>query len=249
IEANGRHESEVTVQLRDRNGNPIADAAQVEVRASLGDLSELVLQEDGSLRAILTSTVAGESLITAQVGGQPLEPVQVRLIATPSTPVPDPTTGEQVTGTADPGATVVVIGSDGATLGTGTALPDGRFTVQLDPKAAVGDVLRVIASDEHGFVSEPAEVVVTAVPPGPGPGPGPGPTPEPPPTPGPGDPKPGTPEPPKPAAPVNNPAAGKLPATGVTLAGLGALAALLLLAGIGQQLMSRARRSGTEETG
>jgi 2',3'-cyclic-nucleotide 2'-phosphodiesterase (5'-nucleotidase family) len=65
----------------------------------------------------------------------------------------------QVTGTAEPGATVAV-SVDGAILGSSTAVEDGSFVVEI-AKQAAGTELAVTATDAAGNVSE--ETVVTVV--------------------------------------------------------------------------------------
>ena len=65
--------------------------------------------------------------------------------------------GSEVTGSAEPGATVSVKAADGTVLGTATAGTDGQFTVPLSPAQADGQPLAVTAGDAGG-TSAPVSV-------------------------------------------------------------------------------------------
>ncbi len=80
--------------------------------------------------------------------------------AAPTAPVVDPTQGDRVTGTAEPGSVVTVKDADGAVIGTGTADADGRFTIDLVPGLPDGGIATVTATDAAG--NESAETQLTA---------------------------------------------------------------------------------------
>ncbi len=61
--------------------------------------------------------------------------------------------GEVVTGKAEPGATVSVKDSSGKEIGTGTALPDGTFSVTLTTPQKNGETVTVTATDNAGNTS------------------------------------------------------------------------------------------------
>ena len=68
-------------------------------------------------------------------------------------------TGTTVTGTAEAGATVRVLGESGAVLGTGVAGADGRYAITLAPPQTDGESLRVTATDAAGNVSAPTTLL------------------------------------------------------------------------------------------
>ena len=79
-----------------------------------------------------------------------------RTISTP----PEAPTGEfargyydLVTGSAEPGSTVTVLGEDGMMIGTATAGPDGLYTVELMRDANFGEKLVIAATDASGNTS------------------------------------------------------------------------------------------------
>ncbi|MCM3778556.1 Ig-like domain-containing protein [Microbacterium hydrocarbonoxydans] len=84
-------------------------------------------------------------------------------VVAPAPPASLASDGKRVTGTAEPGATVVVSAPDGTTIGTGVASQDGSFTVDLDPAQADATPLNVTATDTAGN-SSPAAAVMTDVP-------------------------------------------------------------------------------------
>ncbi|MBF4607658.1 Ig-like domain-containing protein [Curtobacterium sp. VKM Ac-1393] len=66
-----------------------------------------------------------------------------------------------ITGTAEPGATVIVRDEDGNVIGTGTANEDGDWSIELDEPLADGKHdLDVIAKDKAGNTSTPTPIII-----------------------------------------------------------------------------------------
>ncbi|MDH0747150.1 Ig-like domain-containing protein [Pseudomonas sp. GD03842] len=67
--------------------------------------------------------------------------------------------GTQLSGTAEPGATVQVRGADGTVLASGVAAADGTFNLTLSPPQSNGQTLSVSATDPAGNTSAPGIVI------------------------------------------------------------------------------------------
>lgn len=63
--------------------------------------------------------------------------------------------GTVVTGTTDPGNTVVITGSGGTQIGSGVAGTDGSFTITINPPQTNGETIEAIATDPAGNPSLP----------------------------------------------------------------------------------------------
>ncbi len=81
----------------------------------------------------------------------------------PLTPVPDPTNGSTVQGTADAGTTVTVTGPGGVALCSTTATGDGHFSCTPNPQPGDGVKLSVVSTSPSGVDSDAASVTVDAV--------------------------------------------------------------------------------------
>ncbi|WP_337248747.1 Ig-like domain-containing protein [Leucobacter luti] len=87
--------------------------------------------------------------------GNESAPIIVEVDLTPpDAPTVQPTDGESVSGTAEPGSTVKVKDADGNVLCETVAAPDGRWSCTLEPPAKKGDLLSVTATDANGNESE-----------------------------------------------------------------------------------------------
>lgn len=85
--------------------------------------------------------------------------------AAPDAPTSLSSNGITVTGTAEPGSTVIVTNDDGAQVGTATAsTTTGEFTVRLTSRQADGMQLTVVARNAAGATSDGATVTVVAPP-------------------------------------------------------------------------------------
>ncbi|KAA0970600.1 BapA prefix-like domain-containing protein [Aureimonas fodinaquatilis] len=104
---------------------------------------------------------SGSSGGGAQPPISPPDPVLPVPPVMPSTPAnlavsPD---GTLLTGSGQPGTSVVVVSADGINIGVGIVNPDGTFAVVLQPPQVDGEVLTVVASDNQGQMSSPALVL------------------------------------------------------------------------------------------
>lgn len=61
--------------------------------------------------------------------------------------------GDTLTGRAEPGSTVQVVGANGAVLGSAVAGADGQFSITLQPPQTDGQALQVTATDAAGNTS------------------------------------------------------------------------------------------------
>jgi len=166
VEANGIDASVVVVTLRDAFGNVVTAPHDVVVTSTLGTVGSPSTRS-GDVAARVTSLTAGEATVSFTVdGAQAADSATVLFVATPATPVVDPSNGTSVTGQVQPGAAVEVTDADGdPILGTATVRPDGTFVFTPDVPLEDGALVVVVAVDEHGFTSDPAAVVVDATPP------------------------------------------------------------------------------------
>ncbi len=67
-------------------------------------------------------------------------------------------TGTQITGTAEPGSTIVITNNAGLQIGTATADSNGNYVANLNPAQTNGEIISVVASDAAGNQSSPALV-------------------------------------------------------------------------------------------
>jgi hypothetical protein len=148
----GLAEPGATVTVRDPSGTVIGSGTAGPGGVFAFPLSPT--QPDGAVLSVVASDAAGN------VSG----PTQVTVDAVPpAAPAVDPSDGTVVSGTAEPGATVVVYDPSGAVIGTTTAAGDGSFSVVLSPARADGEVLGVTATDAAGNESPATHVTVDAV--------------------------------------------------------------------------------------
>ncbi len=137
----------------------------------------VALMVDGAVVTVTPSLPLSDSRLyglslaasIADRAGNPLVPATVRFstvdLTAPATPVLDPLPplfcagAREVTGNAEPGATVVVTG--GAAVAQANVGADGRFTVNVPLRAETHQTLSVVARDAAGNVSPPATVSFT----------------------------------------------------------------------------------------
>lgn len=67
--------------------------------------------------------------------------------------------GTEVSGSGEPGSTVIITDPDGNEIGTGTADENGDFVVIIDPEQTDGQELDVVLVDESGNESVPATAI------------------------------------------------------------------------------------------
>ncbi|WP_431279166.1 Ig-like domain-containing protein [Leifsonia poae] len=147
----GMAEPGTTVTILDPSGKPIGTGP---------------VATDGTFSIPLTTSQpdgAKLSLVATDSAGNVSDPATVTVDAVkPDAPILNPTDGKTVTGTAEPGSTVTVRDPDGKPIGTGTAGPDGTFSIPLTTPQPDGTPLTVTATDPSGNVSDPAKVTVDA---------------------------------------------------------------------------------------
>lgn len=131
-------------------GTATADAASGAFTATLTPA-----QLDGVVLDVTAEDAAGNVSDAAQVT------VVVPAPTAPATPTELASDGFVVTGTADPGVTIVVSNADGTEIGTTTANPTtGSFSVTLAPAQPDGARLSVLARNAAGTQSVAAPVTV-----------------------------------------------------------------------------------------
>lgn len=143
----GRGEPGATVAVRDSDGNLLGSATV----GSTGSFSLVLNPPLGNAEVLqfIQTDVAGNASPIAN-------------LTTPDFTPPDPLTGvlinaagALVTGFGEAGAAVTVRDANGTLLGTGTVLPDGSFSVALNPPQINKQQLTVQQADPPGNVSDP----------------------------------------------------------------------------------------------
>jgi VCBS repeat-containing protein len=141
----GSGEAGATVTVRDANGNVLGSA---------------VVAADGTFTVPLSSSQTnGQTLSVGQTDPAGNASAQVPVTAADTTAPGAPgalvfnADGSQLTGTAEPGATVQVRAADGTLLGTAIVAADGTFTLTFSPAQDAGQNLSVSAVDAAGNAS------------------------------------------------------------------------------------------------
>ncbi|WP_203767326.1 Ig-like domain-containing protein, partial [Cellulomonas denverensis] len=165
VQANGTDTSTVTVTLKDGFGNVVTDEYPVSVTTTVGTATAAVPNGDGTYTATVSSLTPGTATISFTIDGAVADDsATVEFVATPSTPVVNPSNGKDVTGQIDPGATVRLEDGQGNEIpGSLVVDPDGSFTFVPSLPLEDGTEVVVTAVDENGYESDPALVVVDAV--------------------------------------------------------------------------------------
>ncbi|HDS1735602.1 TPA: hypothetical protein QEM55_002637, partial [Pseudomonas putida] len=138
------------VQVRDADGNVIGSVA-------VGDDGTFVLplspaQANGELLDVVTVDADGNSSLPTAITAPDITAPDIPTALAVSAD------GTQVTGRAEPGSTVRVVGANGSELGSAQAGANGVFTITLDPAQVGGEALQVSASDAKGNTSGFASV-------------------------------------------------------------------------------------------
>jgi hypothetical protein len=171
VEANGRDATQVTVRLRDREGNAIATGGDVvTILSTWGKVGPVVDQGNGSYVAPLTASREGRAVIGHTVNGVvgSVGGAEVLFVATPRAPVIDYANASDVVGRAEAGNRIEVTDAAGAVVCTVVVPASGTFTCSgMQPPRADGEKLQVVSRDPHGFASPPAEATVNATAPPP----------------------------------------------------------------------------------
>jgi VCBS repeat-containing protein len=134
-----------TVVITDSNNTPIGSG---------------VAGEDGSFTITITPPQTNGETITAIATDPAGNLSQPETTLAPDITAPQApanlvinSTGDQVTGTAEPNSTVHILDPNGAIIGTATAGPNGDFTATLVPPQTNGERLSANATDAAGNTS------------------------------------------------------------------------------------------------
>jgi hypothetical protein len=96
-----------------------------------------------------------------QAGAKVSAPATIRVDRTaPDIPTVNPSDGTTISGTGEPGATVVIRDSDGKQLGQTVVEANGEWTARLEPAAAEGSTVTVTQTDPAGNQSKPVTLRV-----------------------------------------------------------------------------------------
>lgn len=128
-------------------------AASVTVISPTGVETTVLVDADGSFSVpLFPALINGETVtvVVADVAGNSTEPTSVTAADTsppaPATDIAVSPDGSIISGTAEPGTTVIV--RNGSTeLGTATVNPDGTFQVQVNPPLVAGDSVQLVVHD------------------------------------------------------------------------------------------------------
>ncbi|WP_073655695.1 Ig-like domain-containing protein, partial [Pseudomonas aeruginosa] len=148
-ELSGTAEPGSSVTLTDGNGNPIGQTtADANGNWSFTPSTPL---PDGTVVNVVARDAAGNS--------SPPASVTVDAVA-PATPTVDPSNGTTLSGTAEPGSTVILTDGNGNPIAEVTADGSGNWTYTPSTPIANGTVVNVVAQDAAGNSSPGASVTV-----------------------------------------------------------------------------------------
>ncbi|MFG0927681.1 Ig-like domain-containing protein, partial [Pseudomonas sp. CJQ_8] len=146
----GRGEPGATVEVRDANGTVIGTGVVGANGTFLIDLAPAA--QPGEQLSLVQTDPSGNASSALQfevpVTTAPVSPSELVVAED----------GSSISGTAPAGSRVEVHDANGTLIGTVVAGPDGSFTVTLDPAQANGELLDVVAIDDGGVSSLPAQI-------------------------------------------------------------------------------------------
>ena len=182
IENDGVAASTITVQLLDASGNALGVGGDtVALTTTLGTLSAVVDNGDGTYTASLTSTTSGVATIGFLVNGVTATATAlvtaVDTVAPAAPVITGPTDGATVPGTpvisggGEPGATVTVVDGDGDEVCSAVVAGDGTWTCFPSAPLPEGETeLIATQTDPSGNTSpesDPVDITVDRTPPPP----------------------------------------------------------------------------------
>jgi VCBS repeat/type 1 secretion C-terminal target domain (VC_A0849 subclass) len=155
---------------------PSADGTQLSGKAEPG--STIIIKDaDGNTIGTGTTGSNGTFTVTlspAQITGEQLTATATdsagntsgegKVLSPDRTPPDAPedliinANGNQITGEAEPGSTIIIKNAGGTQIGTGKTDASGHFTITLSPAQTDGEKLAVTATDAAGNISGPASV-------------------------------------------------------------------------------------------
>ncbi|MBG3892148.1 BapA prefix-like domain-containing protein [Pseudomonas aeruginosa] len=148
----GTAEPGSSVTLTDGNGNPIGQVtADGSGNWSFTPSTPLA---DGTVVNATATDPAGNT------GGQGSTTVDA---IAPTTPTVNLSNGSSLSGTAEPGSTVILTDGNGNPIGQATADGSGNWTFTPSTPLANGTVINAVAQDPAGNTSGPASVTVDAI--------------------------------------------------------------------------------------
>ena len=146
----GRGEPGATVEVRDANGTVIGTGVVGANGTFLINLDPAV--QPGDQLSLVQTDPSGNTSVALEY--------DVPLTTAPDSPsnlVID-ADGTTLTGTAPAGTRVEVHDANGTLIGSAIANADGTFSIELNPAQANGELLDVVAIDDSGISSLPAQI-------------------------------------------------------------------------------------------
>ncbi|MCF3158971.1 MULTISPECIES: BapA/Bap/LapF family large adhesin [Pseudomonas] len=144
----GRGEAGASVQVRDAQGNVLANGT-VNPDGSFTLALEPAVKDGSTLQVVLTDAAgnasAPASVVTPDLQA-PAQPTGLALVD-----------GVTLSGSGEPGASVQVRNAAGTLLGSAQVNDDGTFSVTLTPAQANGEVLDIRLVDAAGNISSPLQ--------------------------------------------------------------------------------------------
>ncbi|MEB3898645.1 Ig-like domain-containing protein, partial [Pseudomonas putida] len=148
----GTAEPNSTVILTDGNGNPIGQTtADANGNWTFKPGTPL---PDGTVVNVVAQDAAGNT--------SPGATITVDAVA-PDAPVVNPTNGSTISGTAEPGSTVIITDGNGNPIGETTTDGNGNWTYTPTTPLPDGTVVNVVTKDPAGNTSGQGSVTVDAV--------------------------------------------------------------------------------------
>ncbi|MFG0756586.1 BapA/Bap/LapF family large adhesin [Pseudomonas sp. TYF_14] len=146
----GRGEPGATVEVRDASGTVIGTGVVGANGTFLIDLAPAA--QPGEQLSLVQTDPSGNASSALQF--------EVPVTTAPASPsdLVFAEDGSSISGTAPAGTRVEVHDANGTLIGTVVAGPDGSFTVTLDPAQTNGELLDVVAIDDGGVSSLPAQI-------------------------------------------------------------------------------------------
>ncbi|QIM15348.1 DUF11 domain-containing protein [Leucobacter insecticola] len=155
------------------NGSKVTGEAEPDSKVTVKDKDDNVLCEavagpDGKFECVPNPKPGqdDELKITAtDPSGNTSEETTVTINQkAPNAPQVDPSNGSKVTGSAQPGSTVIVKDNDGTELCRATAdAEDGTFECVPNPAPGNGDTIKVTATDKESNESDPTTVTIDTI--------------------------------------------------------------------------------------
>ncbi|SDQ70271.1 hypothetical protein SAMN05216487_3380 [Pseudomonas sp. UC 17F4] len=150
-ELSGSAEPGSTVIIRDGNGNPIGQTS-ADGSGNWSYTPSMPIA-DGTVVSVVSQDAAGNTSVPATVS--------VDAVA-PAAPVVNPSNGGVISGTAEPGSTVILTDGSGNPIGQTSADGSGSWSFTPGSPLPDGTVVNVTATDASGNTSAPGGTVVDA---------------------------------------------------------------------------------------